>query len=489
MPRPALLVTTTLTGTALLVASLAGLPADAAGDGAPSAPEPAAAPPVPAVESAETLANGPRYETATDGTVYSPLDEPAFIAGHDNGQSAGYDNGRGLRFSYWSFGDTGLTEPNGDGVNFLGNTGARTYDLDMSDSISDWQYDGGPDGPREFVQLNDDEEAWSHEHADTDPDTAGCQPAAGVDWMQCGDHLAIWGGSIVADNARDRILAFYAVITRYHYRLAERPNPDDPNNPLPCTDEDIANRVEACRGLSFDGVGLGVAVWTEDPADGDGWARQVVAHPDDPANPTALWDWDTDPSTPDRAFDKGMMIHGHHLYAYGCWGFLASECRVARVLMGKPDAVWDRSAWEFYAGESRDPRQCPRPWSKDIACAVPAPAEGTPNALTAGAAGSSVFWNPYFELFMTIYSVPLSNDLHYRVAQRPEGPWSRAHFLGRALPAAGTGLGSISYAGFAHPEYAEQDGRVQYVTYAHSTAIFSSDFPVLKVTFADRAGS
>ncbi|MEQ4209465.1 DUF4185 domain-containing protein [Actinopolymorpha sp. B9G3] len=437
-------------------------------------------PPLPEVQSVVTLANGPRYETAKDGTLYSPLDEPDFIRGHDNGQSTLYDNGKGLRFSYWSFGDTFLTRPNGDGDSFLANTGAGTTDLDMGDSISDWDYDGGEGGPREFIDLNAEEQAWNDEHADTDPDADGCQPGPGVTWMACGDEYAIWGGSIVADPDRKRILAFYALITRYHALKAG------------CTQDDIDNRNEACREWLFDGVGTGVAVWTEGKKDGNGWARQTVAHPTDPDIPTAIWPTDGVPSTPDARYDTAMVVDHGYLYAYGCYGFLASECRLARVPLSPAEAVWDRASWRFFAGDDRDRARCRHLWSADLECAVPLPAgtkpDGTPDTLSGGAAGTSVYWNPRLRVFMSIYSVPLSNDIHYRVAYRPEGPWSQAKLLGVALPAVGEGLGSISYAGFVHPEYAERGGLVQYITYAHTSGFLKSDFPVMKVTFADPRG-
>jgi hypothetical protein len=115
-------------------------------------------PPVPVVKSAVHLAEGPRFETDPEGTIYSPLNNnPDVIRGHDNGQSALYDNGQGLRFSMWTFGDTALNQPNGDGDSWLAHTGARTPDLDMSDNISDWTYEGGPDGPREFIELTPEE--------------------------------------------------------------------------------------------------------------------------------------------------------------------------------------------------------------------------------------------------------------------------------------------------------------------------------------------
>jgi hypothetical protein len=483
-----------LRATALLLASgaLLVVGAVAAPAGAHPKPErgpkPGEAPPLPAVESAVTFAEGPDYATAPDGTIYSPLDEPDVILGHDNGQSTLYDNGKGLRFSYWSFGDTGLTQPNGDGKNFLGNTAARTTDLDMSDNVSEWLYDGGPDGPREAWRLTAEEEAWNATRRDTDPNTPGCQPGPGITWMECGDEYAIWGSGIVADPKNKRIVAFYNLIKRYHAKAESRPDPDNPGQTLPCTDEDIENRVEACRVFLFDGVGQGVAIWTEDLSDGDDWERMTITNATDPSKPTALWPYDDDPTTPDTRFDNAFFRHGNYLYAYGCPGFLATQCQVSRVSLARPGDVYDRAAWRFYAGKDRDRSRCPTLWSPDVACAAALKVDtdgGPEESLGGGAAGTSVFWNPALKVFMWIYSQPLSNEIRYRVAYAPEGPWSRSELLGMALPAAGTGLGSVSYAGFAHPEYAERNGLVQYITYAHTTGFLRGDLPIMKVTFRE----
>lgn len=444
--------------------------------GGPGPTAVAAVPPIPAVESAVVLANGPRYRRATDGTVYSPLDEPAFVAGHDNGQSAGYRDRRGRLRSFWAFGDTFLTKPNGDGQQLLANTGAFTSDLSLRDNVSRWRYEGGDDGPREFLRLDATELAWNERYRDRDPRAAGCQPGAGVAWLDCGNELAIWGGAMVADQAHRRVLAFHTVIRRYHGLRAG------------CTDRDVAERRESCRELRFDGVGTGVAVWNEDrPA--AGWVRQTVLNPADPAKPKALWPFDDQAETSDARFETGMLIHGGFLYAYGCYGFLSSDCRLARVPMASPTGVWDRAAWRFHAGADRDRAACPLPWSARVSCAKPVPAAGSPATLGGGAAGTSVFWNPQLKVLMAVYSKPLDNEVLYRVAYRPEGPWSQPALLSRALPSAGEGFGAISYAAFAHPEYAEERGRVQYLTYVHGTGAFSSDIPVVRVVFgAPRRG-
>jgi hypothetical protein len=470
-----------------LISCLALVTGMAAAPPAAHASDRGEAPPLPAIVSSTVFAEGPQYRTAPDGQVYSPLDEPSYILGHDNGQSTLYDNGKGLRFSYWSNGDTGLSRPNGDGKNFIGNTGMWTTDLDMSDNVSDWTFHGGADGPREPWELNAAEEAWNAERHDTDPNTPGCQPGPTIEWMECGDEYAIWGSGIATDQKNKRMLSFYNLIKRFHARAATRPDPNNPDQQIPCTDEDIANRVEACRVYLFDGDGMGVAVWTETSNDGDGWQRMDIRNAADPAKPTALWPFDNDPNTSDPVrFEHATVVHNGFVYTYGCPGFLATNCGLARVSLQNPRDVYDRAAWRFYAGPDRDRGACPDLWSSDATCVSPLKVDtdgGPAENLAGGAAGSSVYWNQALGVFMQIYSAPLSNNIMYRVAYRPEGPWSRAGLLGVAVPANGTGLGSISYAGFVHPEFAEKGGLVQYITYAHTTGFLRGDLGIHRVEF------
>lgn len=450
--------------------------------------QPSGAPPLPLPEivSSIVFANGPEHRTAPDGTIYSPLAEPSYILGHDNGQSTLYDNGRGLRFSYWSNGDTAFSRPNGDGKTFIGNTGMWTTDLNMSNNVSDWTFHGGADGPREPWELNATEEAWNAAHHDTDPNTPGCQPGPNIEWMECGDEYAIWGSGIITDQRNRRMVSFYNLIKRFHLRAESRPDPNNPGQQIPCTDQDIANRVEECRIFWFDSDGNGVAIWTESRHDGDGWQRMNIRNATDPTRPTAMWPADGIPSTPDLSFDNATFAHDGYVYRYACPDFIASGCMLGRVPLHNPRDVYDRAAYRFYAGPDRNQSTCPELWSRDVACASKLKVDtggGPAEDVSGGAAGSSVYWNPALKMFMMIYSFPLKNDIMYRVAYRPEGPWSKAGLLGMAVPANGTGLGSISYAGFVHPEFAEKGGLVQYITYAHTTGFLQGDLGIHKVEF------
>jgi hypothetical protein len=116
------------------------------------------------------------------------LAEPAFIAGHDHGQSTLYDNGQGLRFSYWSFGDTVVDRASPLSDYGLGNTAARTTDLTMADNVSSWTYD------------NTDGSGYPHEAFPLPP---GYDPA----------QFRVWGGSNVADPTRHRMIGLYHLVS------------------------------------------------------------------------------------------------------------------------------------------------------------------------------------------------------------------------------------------------------------------------------------
>jgi hypothetical protein len=446
-----------LVGVAVVCAAAPGIPAGAA----PAAGPANTVPPIPALLAADTFNGGPKYlVNAGDNVHYSPLAEPDFIVGHDNGQSALYQRGR-TRFSFWAFGDTGLTSPNGDGDDFVGNTGARTTDLTFADNVTQWTYHGDAQGPKPFLTLRPDEVAFNEEHVDTDPNTAGCQPKPGVPQNMCGDEYAIWGGAMVADPGNQRMLAVYGLIMRFHL-------PDG--------------------NMWFKGVGTGLAEWTETVSDGDGWRRLEIANATDPARPTALWPYDPDYLKTSIDFDKAPVVRDGMLYLYGCYDDdnpWHRDCRLTRVSLRDRRAVSDRSAYEFYAGVATNGSSL---WTRDLGQAQFVPQDNAEGTFVSGPAGSTVFWVAALGVYMTVRGLPLSNDVEYAVAYRPEGPWSQARHLTTTMRAHGDGLGGVGYAHFVHPEYAEQGGLVQYMTYTHLTSNTASDMPIVKIRFAPPAG-
>ena len=64
-------------------------------------------------------------------------------------------------------------------------------------------------------------------------------------------------------------------------------------------------------------------------------------------------------------------------------------------------------------------------------------------------------------------------------ADRPEGPWLSDELIIKGLPARfGANRGLL-----AHPEFARDNGRIQYMTYASPTGVWKSEIRLLEVTF------
>jgi hypothetical protein len=81
---------------------------------------------------------------------------------------------------------------------------------------------------------------------------------------------------------------------------------------------------------------------------------------------------------------------------------------------------------------------------------------------------------------MAIYAQPFTNDVMYRVANNPWGPWSDGGLLFTGEPGWD---GNFDYAAFAHPEFSTQGGQVQYVTYVHNTGFLQQEIPLARVVF------
>jgi hypothetical protein len=236
----------------------------------------------------------------------------------------------------------------------------------------------------------------------------------------CGAEFALWSAQVVADPARDRLLMFYVDIWR------------------------IAGNV------NWRTVGTGIAVWKP----GTPVVRPTAAPQS--KTPTLMWSGD------EVGYFGGSVVVGDLMYSYGCspeW--VVQHCRVARVKLA--DAL-DKSRWRYYAGGGN--------WSANP--------DDAKIVFDGGAAGNSVFYVPYLDQYMAIYSQPFTDDIMYRVAHQPWGPWSEAGLLFTGEPA---WQDNFDYAAFAHPEFAKFDGRVQYVTYVRTTGLLRQEIPLAEIVF------
>jgi hypothetical protein len=131
--------------------------------------------------------------------------------------------------------------------------------------------------------------------------------------------------------------------------------------------------------------------------------------------------------------------------------------------------ILDKSSWEYYLGNGA--------WGSDRHQAI--------TVFVGGAAGSTVLYSSYHGMYLAIYSAIFSDDVMYRVSDTPWGPWSDQALLFTGRPG---WQGNTAYAAEAHPEYAEDGGRIQYVTYWHVTGFLRGEAPLVKVVFGPPAG-
>jgi hypothetical protein len=243
----------------------------------------------------------------------------------------------------------------------------------------------------------------------------------------CGAEFAMWPGHLIPDPARDRVLVFYGEIYRGPH----------------------------IQGFRYIGSGIAVASLGGDRVR----IERPVQNPGS-RTPTLMWTKEDG----EQALDGGYVVDGDLLYAYGCTGgFLVLNCQVGRVPLA--DAL-DKGAWRYYAGDGV--------WSADQDDAV--------TVFQGGAAGQGVAYVPAFDGYLVVYSGIFSEDVFYRVSPTPWGPWSEQALLFHGRPGWN---GNPNYAAHLHPEYAEDGGRVQYVTYVHTTGLLRQDLPLVRVEFGD----
>jgi hypothetical protein len=197
--------------------------------------------------------------------------------------------------------------------------------------------------------------------------------------------------------------------------------------------------------FNFESVGASIAIWT----DPEGLPERPVIDPD-AAHPDLLW----------RAGEPGWgvisVIVDGRLHTFACDGDdgPGHDCRLARVELAD---IHDRGAWRYWTGSS---------WSADMS---------EVEVLFEGAPIMSVAYNEFLGEWLAIYSSPFSSKIVGRTAPELVGPWSREGVLydaGEDEP----------YDVVAHPEYEEESGRVQILSYSRPTGgWFGTEFPLVRV--------
>jgi len=319
--------------------------------------------------------------------------------------------------SVWTFGDTPMSVPGKEGIFWDDNSLSWTSNLDASHGIT-LNHDllDSTGAPSEFLPYTTAEAQYNYTH-----DKRHCTA------KPCGAELAMWGGPVVWDPARNRVLFFYDEIWR----------------------------VPGQSGWTT--VGAGIAVGTPGT---NGWNIQRPVENPGSQTPTLMW------GQKDVEFTGGSLVVNTTMYSYGCVaGFLIMNCQLAQVPLS---GALDKTQWTYYAGNNT--------WSAKPADAV--------TVFQGGAAGNSVFYNPYLGMYMAIYSGVFVNDVYYRVSNAPWGPWSDQTLL---FTGQSGWNNTADYAAEAHVEFAQGNGQTQYVTYVHATGLLRQDLPLVQVVFGQPA--
>jgi hypothetical protein len=361
----------------------------------------------------------PAVPSVLSVTELDPVRQHARVTARDGGQSTRYGDR-----SVWIFGDTVLRNPWG----FLSNTGAATTDLYAPDGITitattPFQTTDTGTGPDELIPRTAAELAFEKAHAAS----TGCTPDRDP---YCGVRFGLWPGPVIADPARHRVLILYNKICR------------GTRGRMPCS-----------GGF---GKALGSGVAQLDMLTGK--VTRLTA-----TSTRAVFSVEGTDRTmffpPSTEYASAALVVGDTAYVYG-------DCRIGCKLARVPLAqVTDRSRWQFFTG--RDLTGADQ-WSTDPGAAV--------DTIAAGAAGGTVLGCPALHGYLNLFMPYGTNTLMYQIGGSPFGPWSSAYQLLVTDPD-----GPIpNYAAYGHPEYAERDGLVQYVTYYQRS---TGALHVVRVTF------
>jgi hypothetical protein len=244
--------------------------------------------------------------------------------------------------------------------------------------------------------------------------------SSGCTATPCGAEFAMWPGPLVPDPARNRALIFYTEIWR----------------------------VPGQSGWVT--IGTGVAILQ------NGKVTRPVVNPGSQYD-TLIW------TGSQTGYAGGWLTSGDTLYAYGCAaGFLVQNCSLAKVAL---EDVTVPADWSYYTASGT--------WSANEADAV--------TLFQGGAAGNSVFYDNFLGMYVAIYSAVFSNDVYYRVAYNPWGPWSDQTLIFTGL--AGW-ENNADYAAMAHPEFAQANGQIQYIAYVQTTGFLAQVLQLAQISFA-----
>jgi hypothetical protein len=142
-----------------------------------------------------------------------------------------------------------------------------------------------------------------------------------------------------------------------------------------------------------------------------------------------------------------------HVYLWGC---LQTAMYLARV---RPDSIEDITSYEYLveAPSSTHPNVKPR-WARRF--------EPTAKLFDAVPNEMSATYNRYLDCYVAFHSLHREHKIVMRTSPRITGPWSDGEIVFRPERIAD---GDLIYAAKEHPELAQDNGRVMYITFVNST--------------------
>jgi hypothetical protein len=345
----------------------------------------------------------PRLPATVSVAEVGPIHQNPRVADRDAGQSTRYGDK-----SVWFFADTTLQNPWG----FLSNSAAVTTNLNAGNGLDLRSSNGftvaNTATPGEVIPRTAAEIAFEKKHA---APAGGC---AGSTDAYCGVQFSFWPGAVFADPARHRVIFMYSKQCRA-----------TPSG-TPC-----AGGIGKGLGNGFGALDMTTGKVTRLVMTGAATVGSVEG-----TDPT-LFFGSGDPAS---AGANASLVVDDNVYLYGQCDYF--DCAVARVDLG---SFTDRSAWRYYNGTSF------------VANAATAKKVG----MQSGASGNTVFYDPALKAYVDVYMPWGYNTIWYRVGGSPFGPWSGAHKL---ITTAGD-TAKPNYSTYAHPEFAEKNGLVQYISY------------------------
>jgi hypothetical protein len=363
--------------------------------------------PTPGLTSATFRTTVPRVPTTVSVREAGPIEQNPRVKDRDAGQSTRYGDR-----SVWFFADTTLQNPWG----FLSNSAAVTTDLNAGHGL-DLQSGNGftvadHATPTETIPRTTSELAFEGKHA---APAGGC---AGSADQFCGVQFSFWPGAVFADPARHRVI--------FMYSKQCRATPAG----TPC-----AGGIGKGLGTGFGALDMTTGQVTRLKMSGAGTVDSVEG-----TDPTLFFG----PSDPASIGGNAALVVDASVYLYGKCDYF--DCAVARVPLA---GFTDRAQWRYYNG-------------KDFVADAGAAAKVH---VTSGGSGHSVFYDAALKAYVDVYMPWGYNTIWYKVGGSPYGPWSAATKL---ITTRGD-TAKPNYSTYAHPEFAEKNGLVQYISYYNAS--------------------